>query len=237
MSDNPGDDTRATDPWGNPLPSGGQVPQPPPAPTPPPPPPGPASPGSTPPGQGAPGSAPDPTGPPPVAPDAWWPGAPDQPDPWVQPNQPPGPPDAWGQPPNTQADPRYPQADPTHPQGWSQPQPGTYPGAYPVYAPYPQAKNLGTAIAALVCGILSVVCSGWCGIVIGPAAIVLGIVSRNKISASNGTLKGQGMATAGIVLGIIGTIISVAALIVLAANPDIVNDLLDRLTTTTTTPG
>lgn len=214
MSDTPGDDTRTTDPWGNPLPSGGQVPRQPPAPTPPQaPPPSQAPPPAQPPP--APGSQP------PASPDAWWPGDPSA----AEPTNQPGPPNGWAQP--------QPGAQPP-PNAWGQPQPGGYPG----YAPYPQAKNEGTAIGALVCGLVSLLCAGACGIVIGPAAIVLGIVSRRKIEASNGLLHGRGMSTAGIVLGIIGTALSVAALIVLAINPDIVNDIVDQLnTTTTTTPG
>jgi hypothetical protein len=34
-------------------------------------------------------------------------------------------------------------------------------------------------------------------------AIVLGVQSRNTIAAANGRLKGRGMATAGLILGIV----------------------------------
>ncbi|MHC4558122.1 MAG: DUF4190 domain-containing protein [Planctomycetota bacterium] len=57
------------------------------------------------------------------------------------------------------------------------------------------AKTSGLAIAALVCGILSVFTCLFTAI----PAIVLGIVSLVKISNSAGRLKGTGMAIAGIV--------------------------------------
>ena len=65
----------------------------------------------------------------------------------------------------------------------------------------------GTATASLVCGILS-----WTVLpVIGAImAVVLGHMARNEIRASSGALGGDGMATAGLVLGYAG--IGLAAL-------------------------
>jgi cytochrome c biogenesis protein CcdA len=65
-----------------------------------------------------------------------------------------------------------------------------------------QAVNDGKAIGALVCGILAffVPCAG---LVLAIVAIVLGVQSRNTIAAANGRLKGRGMATAGLILGIV----------------------------------
>ncbi|MHC4694845.1 MAG: DUF4190 domain-containing protein [Planctomycetota bacterium] len=57
------------------------------------------------------------------------------------------------------------------------------------------AKTSGLAIAALVCGILSV----FTCLLTAIPAIILGIVSLVKISNSAGRLKGTGMAIAGIV--------------------------------------
>jgi lysylphosphatidylglycerol synthetase-like protein (DUF2156 family) len=64
--------------------------------------------------------------------------------------------------------------------------------------------NMG--IAALVCGIVSVVCAflgfgAALGIVLGIIAIVLGIMARKKPEQAK-------LATAGLVLGIIGTALS-----------------------------
>lgn len=65
----------------------------------------------------------------------------------------------------------------------------------------------GTATASLVCGIL-----GWSVLpVIGAImAVILGHVARNEIRASRGSLGGDGMATAGLILGYAG--IGLAAL-------------------------
>jgi hypothetical protein len=68
-------------------------------------------------------------------------------------------------------------------------------------------KTLGMATAALVCGIAGLVVFN---IVLGPMALVFGIVSRNKIKASNGALKGEGMALAGIILGPIDVVVWLA---------------------------
>lgn len=70
-------------------------------------------------------------------------------------------------------------------------------------------------IAALVLGIASVLCGllgaalAWAGIVLGVAGIVLGALARREYS--------NGMATAGFVLSIIGTSLSVLYLIAVAA--------------------
>ncbi|GAB4027168.1 hypothetical protein GCM10028773_57800 [Spirosoma koreense] len=71
-------------------------------------------------------------------------------------------------------------------------------------------QTSGLAIAALVCGILSFFLLG---IVLGPLAIIFGGVALSKIRKEPG-LKGRGMAVAGLVLGIVATVI---LLVVLAA--------------------
>lgn len=76
------------------------------------------------------------------------------------------------------------------------------PGAYaPSYAP----PNDSQATLALVLGIISVFCC-W---ILGPVALFIGNSSRQRVQASGGTLGGGGLATAGMVLGIIGTVILV----------------------------
>jgi hypothetical protein len=182
-------------------------------------------------------------------PDAWWPSDPDTvesppPSPLppaypVQPGSAPtapsypppgyGPPPAYGQPDPNQPGFAWPapgaqawQAPPVPPQGWG----------YPPAAP----KNEGLAVGALVCGIIGALCglAGVCGVVIAPVGIGLGISARRRIARSNGALKGEGMALAGIILGAIGTVVSIVWIIVLIANPDILQELQDSLTTTTT---
>ena len=62
----------------------------------------------------------------------------------------------------------------------------------------------GLATASLVTAITSAVC---CGLVTGVPAIIMGLVARNRIARSSGTLSGGGMATAGVILGLAGSVI------------------------------
>jgi hypothetical protein len=76
--------------------------------------------------------------------------------------------------------------------------PPVTPYTAPYGAPYGVVpKTNGLAIASLV---TSLVCFGFVG-------LVLGIVASNQIKNSNGTQTGQGMATAGIIIGAISTLI------------------------------
>jgi len=90
------------------------------------------------------------------------------------------------------------------------------------------------AIAAMVCGILSIPCTGFVGIILGPTALGLGLSARRSIGNANGWKRGEGMAIAGIVLGVVGIILSIVYLIFLIRNPDFITDFVDNLTTTTT---
>jgi len=56
------------------------------------------------------------------------------------------------------------------------------------------------ATASLVCGIVGFVCFGF---ILGVVAIILGVYARRDIEGSAGRLGGGGLATAGIVLGVI----------------------------------
>jgi prepilin-type processing-associated H-X9-DG protein len=68
----------------------------------------------------------------------------------------------------------------------------------------------GKAIASLVLGLLSLICTFFTGI----PAIILGCLGLNDISRSRGRLKGSGMAVVGIVLGGVGsTAVAVALLL------------------------
>ncbi|MBE0414948.1 MAG: DUF4190 domain-containing protein [Dehalococcoidia bacterium] len=60
----------------------------------------------------------------------------------------------------------------------------------------------GRAIASLVCAIVGFFILG---IVLGPIAIALGVGARRKIR-ENPELGGEGIATAGLVIGIIDTV-------------------------------
>ncbi|MBI4721520.1 MAG: DUF4190 domain-containing protein [Candidatus Stahlbacteria bacterium] len=66
-----------------------------------------------------------------------------------------------------------------------------------------EVKNSGKAVASLVLGIC-----GWFipfgGYVLDILAIIFGAQARSAIKRSNGKLSGEGMAIAGLVLGIVG---------------------------------
>ena len=77
-------------------------------------------------------------------------------------------------------------------------------------AGYAAPRNDGLAVASLVIGILSLVCSVAClGIVLGPTAAIMGFISRQRIAASGGALGGATLALIGLILGIIGFVSSV----------------------------
>jgi hypothetical protein len=117
---------------------------------------------------------------------------------------------------------------PASPPAW----PGTPPPPQPAWQ---GPKFSGMAIASMVCGILSITCTGFLGIVLGPTALGLGLTGRKAIAGSNGWKKGDGMAIAGIVTGVIGIVLSIVYLIFLIRNPNFITDFVDNLTTTTTT--
>jgi len=65
-------------------------------------------------------------------------------------------------------------------------------------------RNNGMAIAALVCGIAGFLC-----LIPGILGIIFGFVAKGQIRQSSGTQRGDGMATAGIVLGCIWVAITI----------------------------
>lgn len=75
------------------------------------------------------------------------------------------------------------------------------------YGP-PVPRNHGLAVAALVCGLVGILLAN---LILGPLALIFGLVSISKINASGGALKGRGMAITGVVLGPIDFIIGVIA--------------------------
>jgi hypothetical protein len=77
-------------------------------------------------------------------------------------------------------------------------------------AGYASRRTDGLAITALIFGIASIVCTVAClGIVLGPAAAIMGFIGRQRITSSGGAVGGGGLALAGIILGIVGFVLSV----------------------------
>ena len=95
------------------------------------------------------------------------------------------------------------QPDPSRP--YPQGPPGTKPSPSDKYfhdLTYSRAKN------AFLLGVSSVLC---CGFLTGVPAIWVGMRALRDIDASNGHLRGRGTAKAGIVLGVVGSLILTGA--------------------------
>src|SRR6478752_447589 len=146
-----------------------------------------------------------------------------------------GSPEASPPPPPQQAPGAYAPYNPYGPQDYPPPgyppqnyPPGAYPGAYPAppnggylpppyagYGPVPTAapKN-GLGIAALIAGILSLPAALTIvgGFLLGVVAVILGIIGYRK--ARIGEATNGGMAIGGIVLGILGAIVSAVVIAV-----------------------
>jgi len=88
-----------------------------------------------------------------------------------------------------------PNIPPTSPQGNLNPAPAGY------VAPPQPGQTSGAAIASLVLGILSFLL---CPIIGSIAAIICGHIARGNIRKSSGTLSGDGMALAGLIMGYLG---------------------------------
>lgn len=114
------------------------------------------------------------------------------------------------------------------PPGWQ-----TYDQAQPPGAPgfqnYGPPRTEGTAIGSLVCAVVGLLL---CGIILEPVAIILGFQARKKIRTSNGALKGEGLALAGIVIGFVGLALAIVGIIILVNNPDFIDNLVSTTTST-----
>ena len=84
---------------------------------------------------------------------------------------------------------------------------GYTPGAGAGYA---SPRTDGLAIGSLIAGIVSIVCAFMClGIIAGPAAAIMGFISRQRIATSGGMMGGGTLALVGLILGIVGFVASV----------------------------
>ncbi len=82
-------------------------------------------------------------------------------------------------------------------------------GAYAVAAP-----NEGSALLSLILGILGIICCP----ILAPVAFFIGNSSMGKIRASNGALGGLGLAQAGRILGIVGTVLFALEILLVIVN-------------------
>jgi len=91
------------------------------------------------------------------------------------------------------------------------PQPGYYIGFPPPPPDHPRSTT------ALVLGLVALVGAGvcWFPVVVGPVAWVIGAKARKEIDANPQAYGGRGQATAGMVLGIIATVLLVLGVILI----------------------
>jgi Domain of unknown function (DUF4190) len=93
----------------------------------------------------------------------------------------------------------------------SSPEPGVGPVGYgPGGFGQPQSQGNGLAIASLATGSASVVLGLCClspFFLLAPVAIVLGLRGQKRSDESRGVVGGRRMATAGLILGIIGSVL------------------------------
>ena len=77
-------------------------------------------------------------------------------------------------------------------------------------------KTMGWSVAALISGVLAILCCclGYTGIVFGAVAVALSIFSRKKLGYFDG------MAIAGLILGIFGFVFGVAMLVMTYTLPE-----------------
>ena len=79
-------------------------------------------------------------------------------------------------------------------------------------------QTSGFAIASLVLGILSIVPGVYVGgLVMGILAIVFSRMAMTRIKAMPGSIDGAGLATAGLVTGIVGLSLSVLVILIFGA--------------------
>ena len=116
---------------------------------------------------------------------------------------------------------------PPYPSGENSDDSASTPPGYPppppnFQTPYGQqpglvAPNNRFAIPALILGILSITglcCYGVGGPLLGIPAIILGHIAKREIRESAGAQGGQGLAQAGFITGIVGSVLGVLGFIV-----------------------
>jgi len=98
--------------------------------------------------------------------------------------------------------------------------------------PTVQPKTSGLALASLICGLSAVILPLFFNSV---AAVITGHMAKKEINASNGSVTGGGMATAGLILGWIQValfILAVVVIAVLAISAPSLNNVFNQISST-----
>lgn len=74
-------------------------------------------------------------------------------------------------------------------------------------APVEPAKTSGMAISSLVLGCCSFITCGIAAIITSPLGLIFGLISMSKVKASDGRLKGWGLALAGTIVSAVGLLL------------------------------
>lgn len=90
----------------------------------------------------------------------------------------------------------------------------------------PNPNNQGMAIASMVCGILSI-CTCWCYGIVGLILAILALVFYGIHKKSNPGVK-SGVATAGLVCGIVGLVLSIVSVLLFAYTIIHYDELVDE---------
>jgi len=96
---------------------------------------------------------------------------------------------------------------------------------------YPPERASGRAIAALVLGIAAITigCCFLLNILLGPAALIVGILEYNAINRGKASIKGKGFAITGIILGIMATLFGIFSLFLVTVGKPLLDRLIDYL--------
>ena len=76
-----------------------------------------------------------------------------------------------------------------------------------------EGASKGLALGSLICGILSCTICCSLGLVMGPAAIVMGFIAKKKADETPSQFGGRGMALGGLITGVVGFLIGIAIII------------------------
>jgi hypothetical protein len=131
-----------------------------------------------------------------------------------------GPENPYGEQQPQQPNPYYPQQQ--QPGYYQQPQqpPYGYPQQQPPYGYQPPPPNHPSATTAMVLGIIGLAGIVTCGgitLLLSPFAWITGAKATREIKASPGTYGGEGTATAGKIMGIIGTVLLILGILAFVA--------------------